>query len=107
MSERAISDLGGLPGGPVDTSEHEPTLTERRIDAMMMLLRSKPRSFWVTDENRRTIEGLEPSTYAESAYYERWVLAMRGLLVEKGVLSHAEIEAKLDEVRARHAKAAP
>jgi hypothetical protein len=107
MTERAISDLGGLPGGSIDTAEHEPTLSERRIDAMMMLLRSKPRSFWVTDENRRTIEGLEPKTYAESAYYERWVLAMRGLLIEKGVLSEAEIEAKLAEVKSRHAKAAP
>jgi hypothetical protein len=107
MTERAISDLGGLPGGPIDTGEHEPTLSERRIDAMMQLLRSKPRSFWVTDENRRTIEGLEPTTYAESAYYERWVLAMRGLLIEKGVLSEAQIETKLAEVKSRHAKAAP
>jgi len=104
MTERAISDLGGLPGGPIDTAEHEPTLSERRVDAMMMLLRSKPRSFWVTDENRRTIERLEPKTYAESAYYERWVLAMRSLLIEKGVLSEAEVEAKLAEVRARHAE---
>ena len=104
MTERAISDLGGLPGGPIDTAAHEPTLSERRVDAMMMLLRSKPRSFWVTDENRRTIEGLEPKTYAESAYYERWVLAMRSLLIEKGVLSEAEVEAKLAEVRARHAE---
>jgi hypothetical protein len=68
---------------------------------MMMLLRKKPRAFWVTDENRRTIESLEPKTYEESAYYERWVLAIRALLIEKGVLSEAEIEAKLTEVRAR------
>jgi len=78
-------------------------MTERRVDAMMMLLRAKPRSFWKTDENRRTIESLEPKTYAEAGYYERWVLAMRSLLVEKGVLTEAEIAAKLDEVRARHA----
>ena len=107
MTKRAISDLGGQLAGSIDVTEHEPTLSERRIDAMMMLLRSKPRSFWVTDENRRAIEGLEPKTYAESAYYERWVLAMRGLLIEKGVLSKAEIEAKLGEVKSRHAKVAP
>jgi hypothetical protein len=101
MTDRAISDLGGLAGGPIDISEHQPTLSERRIDAMMMLLRKKPRAFWVTDENRRTIESLEPKTYEESAYYERWVLAIRALLIEKGVLSEAEIEAKLTEVRAR------
>ena len=101
MTDRAISDLGGLTGGPIDISEHQPTLSERRIDAMMMLLRKKPRAFWVTDENRRTIESLEPKTYEESAYYERWVLAIRALLIEKSVLSEAEIETKLTEVRAR------
>ena len=75
MKNRLISDIGGLPEGPLDLSEHEPTMTERRIDAMMMLLRAKPRSFWASDENRRTIESLEPDTYKKSEYYERWVLA--------------------------------
>ena len=56
MSKRAISDIGGLSGGPVDRSEHTPTMTERRIDAMMILLRAKPRSFWATDEHGNTIE---------------------------------------------------
>ncbi len=102
-TNRAISDLGGLPAGPIDTHEHESTLVERRIDAMMMLLRAKPRAFWVTDENRRTIESLTPEFYEGSAYYERWVTAMRALLIEKGVLDEAEIKAKLAEVRARHA----
>ena len=101
MTTRLISDLGGLPAGSIDQSEHEPTMTERRIDAMMILLRAKPRSFWVSDENRRTIESLEPTTYAESAYYERWVLAMKSLLLEKGILTEAELEAKVSEVRSR------
>ena len=102
-TNRAISDLGGLPAGAVDTNEHEPTLVERRIDAMMMLLRAKPVAFWVTDENRRTIENLSPSFYEGSAYYERWVTVMRALLIEKGVLNEVEIETKLAEVRARYA----
>ena len=103
MGERAMHDLGGTPAGPIDRAEHEPTLVERRIDAMMMLLRDPPRSFWKTDENRRTIEGLPPELYDGGAYYQRWVEAMRRLLVEKGVLTDAEIEARLVEVRARHA----
>lgn len=102
MNDRAISDIGGLPAGPLDINEHEPTMTERRIDAMMMLLRAKPRSFWGSDENRRTIESLEPTTYKESAYYERWILAMQSLLIEKGFLTSEEIFHKLNEVRARH-----
>ena len=101
MTTRLISDLGGLPAGSIDRSEHEPTMPERRSDAMMILLRAKPRSFWVSDENRRTIESLEPTTYAESAYYERWVLAMKSLLLEKGILTEAELDEKVSEVRSR------
>lgn len=99
--ERAITDLGGLKGGPIDRHEHEPTLTERRIDAMMMLMRAKPRAFWGSDENRRTIESLTPEFYEGSGYYERWVAAMRSLMIEKGILDSDDIEAKLAEVRAR------
>lgn len=99
---RAITDIGGLPGGPIDTSEHQPTLTEQRIDAMMMLMRQKPRAFWGADENRRTIESLAPEFYEGSAYYERWVVAMRSLLVEKGLLTEDEIARKIEEVRARY-----
>ena len=98
---RAITDLGGLAAGPIDTHEHEPTLVERRIDAMMMLMRAKPRAFWGADENRRTIESLTPEFYEGSGYYERWVTAMRSLMVEKGILREAEIDEKLAQVRAR------
>jgi hypothetical protein len=99
-------DMGGDAAGPVDTHEHTPTMSERRIDAMMLLLRNSPRSFWVTDENRRTIESLTPETYRDSTYYEKWCLAMRSLLIEKGVLTEAEIAAKLAEVKTRHGSAA-
>jgi hypothetical protein len=99
---RKPHDMGGDPAGPIDTHEHTPTLVERRIDAMMLLLRQSPRSFWVTDENRRTIESLTPETYRDSGYYEKWCLAMKSLLIEKGVLTEEEIAAKLAEVKARH-----
>lgn len=101
MSDRSVHDLGGLPAGPIDTSPHEPTLLERRVDAMMMVLRTN-HGLWKTDENRRTIEGLPPEMYDGGAYYARWIFAMRRLLVEKGVLEEAEIEARLAEVRARY-----
>jgi len=103
VTRRAVTDLGGLPAGPIDRHEHEPTMTERRIDAMMMLLRQKPNPLVISDENRRTIESLSPEFYEGSAYYERWVAAMHFLMVEKGVLSEAEVEKKLAEVKSRYA----
>ena len=104
MAKKSVHDMGGDPAGAVDRHEHTPTLTERRIDAMMQLLRKKPRGFWTTDENRRTIESLSPDTYRASGYYEKWAYAMRGLLIEKDVLTEAEVAAKLDEVKARFGK---
>ena len=99
-------DMGGEPADPVDTDEHAPSMSERRVDALMQLLRQKPRGFWTTDENRRTIESLAPETYLAAGYYEKWAYAMRGLLIEKGVLGAAEIDRKLSEVKARHGAAA-
>jgi nitrile hydratase subunit beta len=98
-TKRAVHDLGGLPAGKVDTHEHTPTLTERRIDALMMLLRE--RGVLRTDENRRTIEGMTPGMYNNNGYYELWVRSLHGLLVEKGVLNEAEVAARLAEVRGR------
>ncbi len=101
MPKRGVHDMGGDAAGPIDTHEHVPTMTERRIDALMQLLRNKPRGFWTTDENRRTIESLTPKTYNDAGYYERWAYAMRSLLIEKGVLNEAEVTKRLAEVKAR------
>ena len=92
MAERGVHDMGGEAGGPVDNHEHVPTMSERRVDALMQLMRSNPRSYWVVDEMRRTIESLTPEHYNASGYYE------------KGVVTQAEMDAKLAEVKARLAE---
>jgi nitrile hydratase len=67
----------------------------------MQLMRANPRSYWVVDEMRRTIESLTPEHYNAAGYYEKWAYALRGLLIEKGVVTEPEIEAKLAEVKSR------
>jgi hypothetical protein len=42
--------------------------------------------------------------YEGASYYSRWVYAMRSLLIEKGVLTEAEIEAKLAKVKQQAAE---
>ena len=69
---------------------------------MFMLLRAKPRGYFVVDELRRAIEALTPEFYEGALYYERWVNAISALLVEHGVLTADEIEEKMADVRARH-----
>jgi hypothetical protein len=107
MTKRGVHDMGGDAAGPIDRHEHEPSLAERRIDAMMLLMRDQKRHLWLTDENRRTIESMAPGDYEAAGYYARWLHALRGLLVEKGVLTEAEIEERLASVRARYETPAP
>ena len=97
---RAVHDVGGLDFGPIDRAEHDPALWEKRVDAMMILLYAK-KSLWTVDAMRRTIEDYVQQTYDSTEYYEKWVRAMRNLLVEQEILSKAEVEAKMREVAQR------
>ena len=96
---RGSHDLGGLPAGPVDTAPHEMTFWEKQIDAMNMLLAQK--GLRRTDENRRYVEMLGKDAYERLSYYERWTAALARQLIDKGVLSQDEINAKVDEIRAK------
>jgi Nitrile hydratase beta subunit len=101
---RAIHDVGGLDFGAIDRTEHDLALWERRVDAMMILLYAK-KGLWKVDAMRRTIEDYNQQTYDGTEYYEKWVRAMRNLLVEQEVLSKVEIDAKMVEVAERHRQA--
>jgi len=93
-------DLGGLPGGPVDRSEHPLNFWEWRVDAMVRLLFQ---AGVLNDfaELRRAIEDLGPKVYEELSYYERWAAAVATLVVEKGVVGQDELEARIAAVKAR------
>jgi nitrile hydratase len=46
------------------------------------------------DAFRYAIERMEPAHYLDSSYYERWLTAAATLLVERGVVTRAELEAR-------------
>jgi hypothetical protein len=100
---RGHHDLGGLPAGPVEADEHTPEPWEKRVDALVKVLADDRRRLLRTDEMRRAIESLEPDVYARLGYYERWISAVTMLMVEKGVLEQAEIEARVADLAAREA----
>ena len=87
-----VHDLGGSPGGPIDKSQHEVEDWERLADAVTIVLDKK--GLKTTDEHRRAQESLPPEQYEALSYYERWVAATELLLVEKGILTREEIDAK-------------
>jgi Nitrile hydratase beta subunit len=92
-----VNDLGGSPGGPIDKSQHEIEDWERLADAVTIVLDKK--GIKTTDEHRRAQESLPPEQYEALSYYERWVAATELLLVEKGVLTREEIDAKAKELQ--------
>lgn len=99
---RGSHDLGGLKAGPIDSSPHEMTFWEKQIDAMNTLLAQK--GLRRTDENRRYVEMLGKDAYETLSYYERWTAALARQLIDKGVLTQDEIDAKVAEIRAKHSK---
>ena len=96
---RGSHDLGGLPAGPVATAPHDPTFWEKQIDAMNMLLAQK--GLRRTDENRRYVEMLGQDAYDRLTYYERWTAALARQLIDKGVLTQDEVDAKVAEIRTK------
>jgi hypothetical protein len=92
---RRAHDLGGTPvPGPIDRSEHEYVLWEKRTDALLRCLWE--RGILNVDEHRRAIESLEPGEYETLSYYERWLAGLERLLIEKEILTRAEIDGKID-----------
>ncbi len=92
-----IHDLGGMAGfGAIEVEQDEPTFHEAweslafRLNlASIGVLRA-----YNADEYRHAIERMEPRHYLEARYYERVLTGVTSLLVEKGVLDHADLEAR-------------
>jgi hypothetical protein len=98
---RSHHDMGGLPAGAVQRTEHDYAHWERRVDALMVLLSAPGRKLLRVDELRRHIEGLGPDAYDKMSYYERWIAAITKTLLERGVLTSDELGRKMEAVKQR------
>jgi hypothetical protein len=100
---RGHHDMGGEPAGKVEPLEHDYEEWERRVDALMVLcsgITGKKRLMTV-DELRKNIESLPPQTYDGLTYYEKWITAITQSLIQRGVITTAELARKMDEVKRR------
>ena len=100
---RMHHDMGGLPAGPVERSEHDYQLWEKRVDALLVLLSDTQRNLIKVDELRRGIEQLGAKAYDEMSYYERWIASITSVMLGKGVITTDELGRKMAEVEARQA----
>ena len=101
---RGPHDMGGLPAGEVEQTEHDFALWEKRVDALMFLLSHKDRRLLTVDELRRNIESLGLESYEKMTYYERWIYAITQTLIQRGVITVDELGRKMELIRTREAQ---
>jgi nitrile hydratase len=101
-----IHDMGGMHGlGPIEREENEPVFHhawERRAFALNMAAGFLGE--WNIDMSRYAREQMPPAEYLATSYYEHWLWGLERLLVEKGLLTRAELDARLAELRKRAVK---
>lgn len=89
-----IHDLGGMDGmGPVVREQDEPVFHadwERSVFANTLAMLAA--GYFCTDEIRRAIELIPPAQYLGSSYYERWLIGLTMLMLEKDVLTADEVD---------------
>jgi hypothetical protein len=94
---RAHHDMGGVSKylcESVDTEPHALTDFDRQVDALRQMLALK--GLMTVDELRRGIEEIPEDEYHRLSYYQRWIRSMTSNLLRKGVVSEAELRARLE-----------
>ena len=97
---KAYHDVGGDDFGPVPMIDGEYQLWEKRVDAMMRVLSSPDVALMRVDELRRGIETLGEAAYNAEPYYGKWARSLAKIMVEKGVLTQDELDARIAALRA-------
>lgn len=96
-----IHDLGGKHGfGPVERESDESVFHEPWEAKMFaIMLASGPAGAWqCADRFRHLIERIDPVSYLSDGYYGRWLGGIETGLVEAGVLSSEDIQARYVEL---------
>jgi nitrile hydratase len=92
-----VHDMGGMHGlGPVETEPNEPVFHhewERRVFAITLAAGFLGK--WNIDRSRYSREIMPGPEYLTTTYYEHWLWGLRHLLVETGLLTREEIDARL------------
>jgi hypothetical protein len=91
-SMNGVYDLGGMDGfGAVAVERDEPVFHEPWEMLGYALGSLGP---FTMDEARHAIERIEPRLYLSASYYDRIVIGIASLFVEKGILTREELEAR-------------
>jgi Nitrile hydratase beta subunit, N-terminal len=95
LSRARPHDLGGQKAGPIDRGEHALEGWHRLVTAILGVLRDDSHHLLCVDEMRRAMEDMPPEDYRRLEYFERWAVGLSTLMVEKGLMTRAEIDRRL------------
>jgi len=70
------------------------------VDALQKLLSGKLQVF-TSDAMRRAIESNTEEDYKSMLYYDKWIRAVRDLVIEQQLLTAKEIEDRIEVLRER------
>ncbi|HLY36557.1 MAG TPA: nitrile hydratase subunit beta [Candidatus Binatia bacterium] len=90
-----IHDLGGMAGfGPVAVESDEPVFHDpwEALAFALNALGIAALRAYNADEYRHAVERMDPAHYLAATYYERVLTGVATLLVEKGVVTHDDLE---------------
>jgi hypothetical protein len=91
-------DRGGWPDdSPIDRSEHALEPREKHFLAIRAALRDRDPGLIQLDSFRRAIESLP--NYETLSYNARHLRAMELLLIERGLITRDELDARVEERR--------
>jgi nitrile hydratase beta subunit len=93
-------DLGGMHGfGPIDPERNEPVFHEEwEKRAFAITLACGALGTWNLDMTRYARERMDPAEYLRTSYYEHWLHGLELLLIESGLLTAEEINAREAEI---------
>ncbi|MFT4820297.1 MAG: nitrile hydratase beta subunit [Candidatus Azotimanducaceae bacterium] len=96
-----IHDLGGKHGfGVVDRSGDATVFHSRWEAAVFAMVNAAAQAgaWHNTDQFRHAVERIDPAAYLTQGYYGRWLGGLETLLVESGLLTTAELQARLAQM---------
>ena len=91
--------MGGRDAGAIEAQEHDYAIWEKRVDAIRQI--SADNGFFTVDGLRRALEDMGEEAFETMTYYERWMLATCQNLMAEGVFTTDELNAKIEEIKAR------
>ena len=96
-----VHDMGGMHGfGPVQREADEPVFHAPWEGVVYAMNAIGPRWFDNINASRHALEVLPPAEYLGSTYYERWLRRLELRLVELGLATQDELNARIKRLAA-------